>query len=229
MSTDSFDEELRALPQSVYEQRVSCSVEGVLFVVMGSLVIAILSLVTVAVTSFLGWLFLVSGIVGLVTTFWARLVPGFCWSLLSATLVIAVGIILLEWAVPGAISLTLLLIVFFIIEGVLSIMYALEHKRALSDRWGWMLVSGIIGFILAAVIWAGLPGAVKWVLGLLVGINMLCRGSAKIAMAKCMARPCVQDGLPRSTNTSAASMYQASEVEQFAPGRHGYPRASETA
>src|SRR4029077_16669487 len=38
----------------------------------------------------------------------------------------------------------------------------------------------------------------------------------------------VQDGLPRSTNVRAASMYQASEVEQFAPGHHGYPRASET-
>jgi uncharacterized membrane protein HdeD (DUF308 family) len=185
MSTDSFDEELRALPQSVYEQRVSCSIAGVLLVVMGSLVIVTLSLVTVAVTSFLGWLFLVRGIVGLVTTFWARLVPGFCWSLLSAMLVISAGIILLEWAVPGAISLTLLLIVFFVIEGGLSIMYALEHKRALSGPCGWMLVSGIIGFILAAVIWAGLPGTVEWVLGLLVGINMLCGGSAMIAMAKC--------------------------------------------
>jgi uncharacterized membrane protein HdeD (DUF308 family) len=183
MSTDSFDEQLCALPQSVYEQRVSCSVGGVLLVVLGCWVIVILSLVTVAVTSFLGWLFLVSGIVGLITTFWARLVPGFCWSLLSAMLVIAAGVVLLEWAVRGAISLKLLLIVFFIMEGVLWIMYALEHKRALSGRWGWMLVSGVIGFILAAVIWAGLPGTVEWVLGLLVGINMLCGGSAMIAMA----------------------------------------------
>jgi uncharacterized membrane protein HdeD (DUF308 family) len=111
------------------------------------------------------------------------LVPGFCWSLLSAMLVIAAGVVLLEWAVRGAISLKLLLIVFFIMEGVLWIMYALEHKRALSGRWGWMLVSGVIGFILAAVIWARLPGTVEWVLGLLVGINMLCGGSAMIAMA----------------------------------------------
>lgn len=183
MSTDSFDEQLCALPQSVYEQRTSFSVEGVLLVVLGSLAIVILSWVTVACTIFLGWLFLISGIVGLVTTFWARHVPGFWWSLLSATLVIATGIVLLGWPVRGAISLTLVLIVFFIIEGVLSIMYALEHKRKLSGRWCWMLVSGIIDFILAAVIWAGLLGTVEWVLGLLVGINMLCSGSAMIAMA----------------------------------------------
>src|SRR5215831_20777106 len=38
----------------------------------------------------------------------------------------------------------------------------------------------------------------------------------------------VQDGLPRQTNVRAASMYQTSEVEQFAPGHHGYPRAPKT-
>jgi uncharacterized membrane protein HdeD (DUF308 family) len=181
-STASFDEQLRELQQSVYERRASFSVEGILLVVLGSLAIVIPSLVTVAVTIFLGWLLLISGIVGLVTTFWARHVPGFWWSLLSATLVIAAGIVLLGWPVRGAISLTLLLIVFFIIEGVLSIMCALEHKREPSGRWGWVLLSGIIGFILAAVIWAGLP-AKEWVLGLLVGMKMLCGGSAMIAMA----------------------------------------------
>src|SRR5262249_45916590 len=80
-------------------------------------------------------------------------------------------------------SLTLLLIVFFIIEGVLSIMYAFEHKKELSGQWGWMLVSGIIDLILAAIIWAGLPGTAEWALGLLVGINMLFGGSGMIAMA----------------------------------------------
>ena len=126
---------------------------------------------------------MISGIVGLITTFWARHAPGFWWSLLSAVLAIAAGIVLLAWPVRGAVSLTLLLIVFFIIEGVLSIMYALEHKKELSGRWGWMLISGIIDLILAAIIWGGLPGTAEWALGLLVGINMLFGGSAMIAMA----------------------------------------------
>jgi uncharacterized membrane protein HdeD (DUF308 family) len=46
-----------------------------------------------------------------------------------------------------------------------------------------MLISGIIDLILAAIIWAGLPGTAAWALGLLVGINMLFGGSAMIAMA----------------------------------------------
>jgi uncharacterized membrane protein HdeD (DUF308 family) len=121
--------------------------------------------------------------VGLVTTFWARHAPGFWWSLFSAVLAIAAGLVLLAWPVSGAVSLTLLLIVFFTIEGVLSIMYALEHKKELSGRWGWMLASGVIDLILAAIILIGLPGTAVWALGLLVGINMLFGGSALIAMA----------------------------------------------
>ena len=185
MSTDpgGASELQRALTQSIREHWGLFLAEGIILVILGLLAIIVPPIATIAVTIFLGWLFLISGIVGLVTTFWARHAPGFWWSLLSAVLAIAAGIVLLGWPVPGAVSLTLLLIAFFIIEGVLSILYAFEHKKELSGRWGWMLISGIIDLILAAIIWGGLPGTAAWALGLLVGINMLFGGSAMIAMA----------------------------------------------
>ena len=185
MSTDpgGASELQRALTQSIREHWGLFLTEGIILVVLGLLAIIIPPIATIAVTIFLGWLFLISGIVGLVTTFWARHAPGFWWSLLSAVLAFAAGIVLLGWPIPGAVSLTLLLIAFFIIEGVLSILYAFEHKKELSGRWGWMLISGIIDLILAAIIWGGLPGTAAWALGLLVGINMLFGGSAMIAMA----------------------------------------------
>ncbi|MGA8967374.1 MAG: DUF308 domain-containing protein, partial [Pseudolabrys sp.] len=138
---------------------------------------------TLAVTILFGWLFLVSGIVGLVTTFWMRHAPGFWWSLLSAALGIIVGAMLLASPVTGALSLTLVLIAFFLIEGAVSIMFALDHRRELSGQWGWMLMSGIIDLILAAMIFAGLPSTAAWAVGLLVGINMIFGGTALIAMA----------------------------------------------
>jgi uncharacterized membrane protein HdeD (DUF308 family) len=119
----------------------------------------------------------------LITTFRMRQAPGFGWSLVSAILGIAVGIVLLLWPLSGVLSLTLILIVFFVIEGVASIMFALEHERELSRRWGWMLASGIIDLILATIILAGLPGTAAWAIGLLVGINMVFGGAALIAMA----------------------------------------------
>src|SRR5207244_7597725 len=142
----------RALAQSVREHWLLFLIEGIVLVVLGLLAIVIPPIATIAVTIFLGWLFLISGIVGLITTFWARHAPGFWWSLLSAVLAVAAGIVLLAWPLRGAVSLTLLLIVFFIIEGVLSIMYALEDKKELSGRWGRMVISGCFGRDLAWVV-----------------------------------------------------------------------------
>ena len=124
-----------------------------------------------------------SGIVGLVATLRTRGAPGFWWSMVSAVLGIVAGIVLLRWPLSGAVSLTLILTVFLTIEGVATILFALEHKREVSGRWGVMLVSGIIDLFLAGIIFAGLPGTAAWAIGLLIGINLVFGGSALIAMA----------------------------------------------
>ena len=157
-------------------------VEGIVLVILGLLAVLLPPLATLGVTIFLGWLFLVSGTMGLIATFWARHAPGFWWSLLSAVLGTAVGLVLLVSPASGAVSLTLVLSVFFAVEGIASVMYALDHRQQLSGRWGFMLFSGLIDLILAAMILIGLPGTAAWAIGLLVGINMIFGGSALIAM-----------------------------------------------
>jgi uncharacterized membrane protein HdeD (DUF308 family) len=172
-----------AVAAGLHEHWVLFLVEGIVLVILGLLAIALPPIATLAVEILIGWLFLVSGIVGLVMTFWMRQAPGFWWSLVSAILGIAAGIVLIAYPLTGALSLTLILILFFTIEGVASIMFALDHKRELSGRWGWMLASGIVDLILAGIILVGLPGTAAWAIGLLVGINMVFGGSALIAMA----------------------------------------------
>ena len=173
----------RAVNQALHEHWVLYLVEGVVLLVLGATAIVIPPLATIAATIVLGWLFLVSGVVGLFTSFWMRAAPGFWWSLLSAALAVIVGGVLLSRPISGAFSLTIVLIAFFIIEGIASIMFALDHKRELSGRWGWMLASGIVDLALAAIIFSGLPGTAAWALGLLVGVNMVFGGAALIAMA----------------------------------------------
>ncbi len=183
MNQPDIDRFQRAVETSLREHWVIFLIEGIILVILGAAAIIIPPLATLSVTIFLGWLFLISGIVGLVTTFRARHAPGFWWSLLSAVIAILAGIALIGWPISGAVSLTLVAIVFFAVEGFATIMYALEHKRELSGRWGWMLVSGIIDLFLAAIIFAGLPGTAAWAIGLLVGINMMFGGVALIMMA----------------------------------------------
>jgi uncharacterized membrane protein HdeD (DUF308 family) len=173
----------RDVANALHEHWKLYLVEGIVLLILGMIAIIIPPIATLAVTIVLGWLFLVSGIVGLFTTFWMRQAPGFWWSLVSAVLGIVVGVWLLAAPVTGAVSLTLVVIAFFIIEGVASIMLALEHKRELSGRWGWMLASGIVDLLLAVLIFTGLPSTAAWAIGLLVGINMVFGGSALIAMA----------------------------------------------
>lgn len=163
--------------------------EGIVLVLLGFAAIVVPVVATLAFTLVIGWLFLISGGVGLVTTFWMRNAPGFWWALLSAVIALAAGVILILWPINGVLSLTLVLIAFFAVEGIATLMYAFEHKAQLSGRWVWMLASGIVDLILAGIIFAGLPGTAAWALGLLVGINMLFGGTAMIGMALAARNP----------------------------------------
>jgi len=180
MNNPNIEQVERAVATSLHKHWVPFLVEGIILVILG--LAAIVIPLTLGVALLFGWLFLISGMTGLITTFWMRQAPGFSWSHVSAILGITAGILLLL-SPKGVLSLTLILIVFFVIEGIASIMFALDDKRELSGQGGWMLVSGIIDLILAAIILTGLPGTAAWALGLLVEINLIFGGWALVAMA----------------------------------------------
>ena len=157
--------------------------EGILLSVIGLAAMIVPPLASLAVTIFLGWMFLVSGVAGLFVTYWARNMPGFWWSLISAALAVLAGGVLLARPMQGVLTLTIVIGAYFLAEGVATIMYSLEHRRELSGRWSWLLVAGVMDIIIAFFIIAGLPGSAGWAIGLLVGINLLFGGATLIGMA----------------------------------------------
>lgn len=174
----------QAVSKSLHEHWFLYVVEGIILVVLGIAAIAIPPLAMVGITILLGWLFLISGVVGLFTTLWLREGPGFGSSLLSAILGIVVGLVLFVMPVEGAFAITVLLVFFFVIEGATSILFALEHRRSLSGKWEWMLVSGVIDLVLGALILFYMGTPMAWAIGgLLVGLNMLFGGVALTLMA----------------------------------------------
>jgi uncharacterized membrane protein HdeD (DUF308 family) len=158
--------------------------EGIILIILGVLAILAPIIATLAVAIFLGWLFLFMGGVGIVSSFMARQQPGFWWSLISAIVAIIAGALLVGWPLQGALSLTLVLVAFFILEGIATIMYALDHRKELTSRWGWMMGSGVITLVLAAMIFLQLPSSATWAIGLLVGIDMVFGGAALVAIAR---------------------------------------------
>lgn len=157
--------------------------EGIVLIILGTLAVLVPAVASLAATIVFGWILLLSGVIGLISTFRARQSPGFGWSLLSALLGIVAGIILLTMPLQGTLSLTAVLIAFLIVEGVATVLFALEHRKGASGRWSWLLASGILDIGLGGILLAGLPGTAVWALGVLVGINMIFGGWSLVWMA----------------------------------------------
>jgi uncharacterized membrane protein HdeD (DUF308 family) len=157
--------------------------EGIVLCLLGVAAMVLTPLAALAVELMVGWVLLFSGIAGLISTFGMRHATGFAWSLLSAIAAIVAGALLLCWPQNGVLTLTVILSVFLFLEGLISLLFALDHRRDLSGRWGLLLISGIVDLVLAGIIFFGLPGTASWAVGTLVAINLLMGGSALIAMA----------------------------------------------
>ena len=130
-----------------------------------------------------GWLFLIGGITGLISTLLMWHAVGFYWSLLSAVIALGMGTALFAMPDLAIIGFPLLLMAFLVLEGIVTVMLALDHWRDLSGRWGWMLASGIVDLSLATFIVIGLPTTAAWTLGLILAVNLIFGGGAMIGMS----------------------------------------------
>jgi len=170
-------------PASIKEHWSFYLVEGVVLIFLGIAAVIVPVLASLAVAIFLGWLFLIGGIVGAFTTLSHRHAPGFWWSLLSAVVTIIAGIVLLVWPLGGAVSITLVLAAYLVAEGIASIMFAISHRGGMRSGTGWMIFNGVLDIVLAVIIAWLLPAGALWALGIFIGIDFLFGGAALVAMA----------------------------------------------
>lgn len=155
--------------------------ESIMFILLGLLAIALPGLMTLGLELFIGWLLIIAGVIQGYRTLVSEKSAGFWYSLFSAILSIVTGVLLLVYPMVGMLSLTMLLIVFFLLEGVAKIIYSFYLKPI--TGWGWVLFSGIIALALGAIIISGWPVTALWAIGLIVGINMLFYGVSLLALA----------------------------------------------
>ena len=147
-------------------------VQGLVMIVLGLLAVALPQIATLAVEILIGWLFIVGGVFRLMSVLKSRQAPGFWWSLLTAVLAIVVGVLLVAQPLAGVLTLTMVLIILFAVEGIAAIVMAFQQRDHMKS-WGWVLVSGIVNLGLAVLVWIGWPETASWVIGLMVGINMM--------------------------------------------------------
>ena len=170
---------------------------GLVLIILGVLAIAYPLVATIAVDLYVGWLFLIAGVVGLIALFAAEDIAAFLWTIVTAALSVALGVLLIWKPAAGAMSLTFVLTAFFIAEGLFQVITSIAYRKALPNAWGWMLASGLCDLILVAIIVASWPLSAAWTLGLLAGINLLTSGWAivMLAMAARSAVETVKDAI----------------------------------
>ena len=155
--------------------------EAVLFMLLGLLAIATPQIFTIGFELLIGSLFIMGGIVQFIRLFQSWEAPGFWGTLGNALLNLVLGGLLLFYPILGVLSLTYLMIAYFLVDGISKIYFAMQLKGF--GNFGWVVFSGIISLFLAGLIFSGLPGTAVWTIGLLIGINMLFFGFSLFGLA----------------------------------------------
>ena len=164
-----------AMRQTVKRHSLWYLIQGALMMLGGFLALVYPLFSSVALTVIIGWLLIISGIIQGISLIGAQSVPNFWLQLISVGLAVIVGLLFLRNPGIGLLSLTLLLIVFFMVEGLSKVIFALTIRPF--PHWGWVFASGIIG-ILVSIYLLSNPAVAVWFLGLLLGVVLVSEGAS---------------------------------------------------
>ena len=126
-----------------------------------------------AVIDVLAVIFLIAGVATIVGSFWAGKWSGLLVHLLVGVLYVVTGFIITERPLMTIVFITLFIAVSFIVSGAFRILSALLIRY---PQWGWSLLNGVVTMLLGIIIYRHLPVSALWIIGLLVGLEMLFSG-----------------------------------------------------
>jgi uncharacterized membrane protein HdeD (DUF308 family) len=148
---------------------------GMVLILGGIFVLGDVALATFISTLFIGFTAIVVGAFEIIHAFWTRGWGGFIWHILLGALYIIFGWTIVNQPASGALILTLVLGLVFAASGIVRVVVAFSHWR----ESGWlMLVSGVFGILAGLIVIGGWPASTIWVLGLLLGIDLITHGIA---------------------------------------------------
>jgi uncharacterized membrane protein HdeD (DUF308 family) len=159
---------------------------GILMFICGVLAIALPLASSIGIVIILAWLILFAGVWHLIFAFHSHSIGGVLWKLLLAVLYVVVGLYMLAHPILGVVSLTLLLAVFLVVEGIVELVLYFNLRRLRHS--GWVLFDGIITLILGILIWRQWPSSSVWVIGTLVGISLIFSGISRFMLSLAVRR-----------------------------------------
>ena len=157
---------------------------GIAMLVLGFITIGIPFVASIFIELFIGWMLTIGGIMMVCQAFTLRRSDAFWSSGLLGLLALVAGMFLLVEPIRGLFAITVLLAVYFFVDGVCK--FAWGSQVSVRVPKGWIYFSAAVSIALGILIWLLLPHDVPWILGLLVGINLLMNGIAAIILSLTM-------------------------------------------
>jgi uncharacterized membrane protein HdeD (DUF308 family) len=151
---------------------------GLVFMALGIMAILLPFIASLVTTIVVGWLMFLGGIVQGVHAVQNRRWGGSGWAIVSAFVYVIAGLLVVAFPITGTLTLTLILAAFFVAQGILKIVRAVQHRTM--RAWGWFLFDGILSLVLGLLVGLGWPSTAVWAIGVLVGIDLLFGGSSML-------------------------------------------------
>jgi len=153
---------------------------GILTVIFGVLAIGAPLITGIAVSMLVGSLLVLMGILQFVHTIKSQQWGTGFWGTIVGLLAVGAGLVMIFRPAVGLVSMTMILAIYFLVDGISEIIVAFKIKPG--QGWGWVLFNGIIAVLLGFFIWRQWPVSGAWAIGLLVGIHILISGWSMIIL-----------------------------------------------
>lgn len=147
---------------------------GILTILIGFMAMASPLASGLAVAVVVGIALLAAGVSMTIYAFQAPSLGKILLKLLFGGLTVLVGIAVLSQPGIALAKLTVLLGIYFIVDGFLTFIVAWNVKP--QAGWGWMTFNGLVTVALGIMILKGWPSSAAWVVGMLVGIRLVFSG-----------------------------------------------------
>jgi uncharacterized membrane protein HdeD (DUF308 family) len=154
---------------------------GVLLIVFGMFAVGSPFIAAVAVSIAVAWLIILAGVVHLMLALHAHRAGRLVWKLLVGLAYVSFGVYLILHPVLGVASLTLMLAVLFLIEGILDVILFFQMRSMRGAFWA--LVDGIVTVLLGLMIYLQWPSSAVWAVGVLVGVSMIISGLSRVMLS----------------------------------------------
>lgn len=153
---------------------------GILLIIAGTLAIVYDVAATMLSVLFFGWILIAAGAIEAVQSFWQPKWGGFFLHLGLGILGVVVGFHLVSSPAAGAVVLTLIMGIYFMVIGIFRAVTAITMRF---PNWGWVLFSGMVSFILGLLIRQQWPYSSLFIIGLFIGIDLLFSGWSYVMLA----------------------------------------------